>query len=432
MIHQLSWHDISKLLFQAKSKIRLVLPSLHEEWAMLLEKLVQKGLTDIKVCINNSEKYMRDGFGDEKSIMLLKRMNIEIVETDNNRISLISADNNHYLFFPTSRVFESLNDEDITNAIQIDELTALRILLSFFQSDEPTDDEKFAQTVLDSLILAKEQIRKSVDDLKDGKVTFFSSEFDEQNFKVIQQNLKVNPVQSPDLKREIEVYTNKVQFVELKFENGKINTRRVKIPARAMPFQSAELKRILESSMRIFNNDEDESEMLEGYKAIQKYVKTVRECYLKTITCRNDKSLLEMTRKNDFTKEVFAINKGIESAKKSLINEIDSQIEQTQERLCNELKVFFSKNPPEHLAEFSGERLLSKVERYVIDLVYNIMPFPKAEKMVEGMSLKHRHYDLTYDDFTDEELLKEFEQKGILKSDLNSIRDLKKAFEVKK
>lgn len=88
-----------------------MLPSLHEEWAMLIEKVVQEGLTDIKVCVNNSEKYMRDGFGDEKSIMLLKDLNIEITETANNRISLISADNNHLLYFPTSRVFEKLIDE---------------------------------------------------------------------------------------------------------------------------------------------------------------------------------------------------------------------------------------------------------------------------------------------------------------------------------
>ena len=139
-----------------------------------------------------------------------------------------------------------------------------------------------------------------------------------------------------------------------------------------------------------------------------------------------------MTRKHNFTKEISVINKGIEAARISLINEIDTQIEQTQERLCNELKTFFVNNPPEHLVDFYGERLLSKVDRYVIDLVYNVMPFPTAVSMVEGMSLKHRYYDLTYDDFTDEELLKEFEQKGILQNDINLIRDLRKAFEVRK
>ncbi len=432
MIQKLSWHSITDLLFQAKSKIRLVLPSVHEEWAILIEKLVQKGLTDIKICINNSEKYIRDGFGDEKSIMLLKRMNIEIVETDNNRISLISADNNHYLFFPTSRVFESLNDEDITNAIHIDELTALRILLSFFQSDQPTDDEKYAQTVLDSLTLAKEQIRKSVDDLKDGRVTFFSSEFDEQNFKVIHQNLKVNPVQSPDLKREIEVYTTKIQFVELKFENGKINGRRVKIPAKAMPFKNDELKKILESSMRIFSDKENAVEALKNYKVIQEQEKAIRKKYLKNIRCRNDKSVIEKQYAGEFEKEIAGLNAVIENSKAALVKDIDEEIKNSKKRLKQELISFFIINTPEELLSFNEEELKEQVPSYVNHLVYHVIPFPLGNELVDGMGLNFRYYDLTHLDFSDEELLKEFEEKSILRNDINSIRDLKKAFEVKK
>ena len=432
MIKKLSWQQIASLLFDAKSKIRLVLPSVHEEWAMLIEKLVQNGFSDIKVCINNSEKYIRDGYGDEKAIIMLKLLNIELVESCNNRISMISADNKHFLFFPTSRVFENLNDEGILNAVQIDDFSAIKILLSFFPTDKLASHEFLSQHISEIVEKTNEQMVNLVEEIKEGKIEAVSSTFNDKKFLGIQGNLVINPVQSPDLKREIEVYTTKVQFIELKFENGKINTRRVKIPSKAMPFQSDELKKILESSMRIFNKEEEGEANMDGYKAIQKYVKTVRDCYLKTITCRNDKSLLEVSRKNDFIKEIEAINKGFEAAKYSLIDEIDSQIEQTQERLCIELNVFFGKNPPDHLNIFSGERLISKVERYVSDLVYHVMPFPKAIEMVEGMNLKHRIYDLTYDDLTDEELLNEFELKGILKQDINSIRDLKKAFEVKK
>lgn len=118
--------------------------------------------------------------------------------------------------------------------------------------------EDLLQNITDSLEKTREQMEQMIDDIEDGKGLSVSTEFDEQKFKGILQNLKVNPVQSPDLKREIEVYTTKIHFVELKFESGKINGRRVKIPARAMPFQSEELKRILESSMRIFSTKEND------------------------------------------------------------------------------------------------------------------------------------------------------------------------------
>ena len=185
MVQKLSWYEINDLLLKAKSKIRLVLPSLHEEWAMLIERLVQKGLTDIKVCINNSEKYMRDGFGDEKSIMLLKGMGIELVETANNRISLVSADDNHFLFFPTSRVFESLHDENVTNAFQVDDLTAMRLLFSFFPSEQLKSEGDLAQMIIDTLKQAKEQLFQVVYDIKIDNVPAVSKDFNEQKFEVI-------------------------------------------------------------------------------------------------------------------------------------------------------------------------------------------------------------------------------------------------------
>lgn len=81
MIDKLSWPHISSLLLDCRNKIRLVLPAIHEEWSMLIAKVIQKGVVNVKVCINNSEKYIRDGFGDEKAIKLLSDLNVEMVET---------------------------------------------------------------------------------------------------------------------------------------------------------------------------------------------------------------------------------------------------------------------------------------------------------------------------------------------------------------
>src|SRR5690606_25994202 len=100
MIEKLSWVEINNFLLNGTNKVRLVLPSIHEEWAMLIGKVVEGGLHDIKVSINNSEKYIRDGYGDGKAIVQLKNLEVEIVETANNRISVISVDDFHFLYFP--------------------------------------------------------------------------------------------------------------------------------------------------------------------------------------------------------------------------------------------------------------------------------------------------------------------------------------------
>ena len=75
LIYSLAWPTIVKLIDEARNQIRLILPSIHSEWADLLES-AKKQEVDIKVCLNNSEKYIRDGFGDDKAIQKLINLGI--------------------------------------------------------------------------------------------------------------------------------------------------------------------------------------------------------------------------------------------------------------------------------------------------------------------------------------------------------------------
>ena len=101
-------------------------------------------------------------------------------------------------------------------------------------------------------------------------------------------------------------------------------------------------------------------------------------------------------------------------------------------RLGEELFRFFLKNPPEEIkGYYFADKASAKVRNYVYDIIGK-MKFPKAHEMVEGMRLDTHYYDLTWNDFSDKELLKEFEEKGILVDDIDSIRQLSKAFETRK
>ena len=256
---------------------------------------------------------------------------------------------------------------------------------------------------------------------------------DHEVFEKISQNLKVNPPIEPDLKRAIEIYNLKVQFVELKFENGKIKGRRVPLPKKALPFESPELKRILEAGLKIFVDDEENSKhTFELYSSIQDDVKEIRERYLIPITCRPDKSILDKQKKAEFLIAIEKINKKIKEAKAKLIDDIDIEIVKAKDRLGLELYYFFIKNPPDKIKmNFPKERWESKCDDYVRDLIKN-MKFPDPIKMVEEMKLITHFYDLTWNDFSDKELLLEFERKGILKDDLDSIRHLRPVFEIRK
>jgi hypothetical protein len=431
-IIKISWSKISSMITESKRQVRLILPSIHTEWVELLKMAKDKGV-DIKVCLNNSEKCIRDGFGDDKAIQKLIDFNIQVNETQNNRISMVSVDNSHYLYFPTSRIFESYEEEDSFNAVHVDQVTAATILSAYFPEDLASIRTELVTN--SSLIqeINNERLEETIEDLSLGKTVKLSKNLDIEVFKDITQSLKVNPPLEPDLKRAIEVYNLKVQFAELKFENGNIAGRRVSIPKKALPFESPELKRILDAGMKLFTDGYDNKRVtFDLYSSIQENVKNLRLEYLIPIKCRSNKSILIKNRKGAFEKAIRSINKTVTEAKSKLINDIDIEIENSKTQLGEELYQYFLKNPPKEILEnFRPERIPSKCSDYVFKII-NKMNFPDPTKMVEGMRLITNFYDLTWNDFSDEELLKEFKEKGILEEDLDAIRQLRPAFEVRK
>lgn len=433
IVFQLSWPAVINLILEARNQVRLILPSVHPEWAALLEEVRKKGV-DIKVCLSNTEKTIREGFGNEDAVKALLEMGIPVNESKSNRISMISVDNKHFVYFPTSRIFEdTTTDEGITNAISVDLVTATSILSSFF----PEDLSVLRGSLSDSSFIINEAYQERLEDLKEdlsqGRINTQAKVFDKKKFDYIQAALKINPPVEPDLRRAIEVYNLKVQFVELRFENGKISGKRVRIPKKALPFESPELKNILDAGMKIFTDvSENKNRTFDLYISIQEEVKKLREKYLIPIKCRPEKSILIKLRKAEFQKAIDEINIKIKAEKLKLINDIDSEIEKAKNRLGKELLNFFLKNPPEEIKGYYFEdKAPSKIGNYVYDIIRK-MKFPKAHEMVEEMRLNTHYYDLTWNDFSDKKLLREFEEKGILVEDINSIRQLSRAFEAKK
>ncbi|MBN1184307.1 MAG: hypothetical protein JXB49_18600 [Bacteroidales bacterium] len=430
IIFQISWPDIVNIISESKSRIRLILPSIHVEWVILLEAALLRKI-DIKVCVNNTEKIIREGYGDDSAIKKLLDLNVLVNESSPSRISLISVDNNHFLYFPTSRIFEDPVDEGISNAIALDQVTAVSILSAFFPEELSILRNNLADRRMVINEEYQERMENVIEDFSLGKINRKANTFDQGKFQSICNELKINPPIEPDLKRAIDIYNLKVQFVELRFENGKITGKRVRIPKKALPFESPELKRILDAGMKIFPNA-IKNKTFHLYASIQNEVKRIREKYLQAIKCRPQKSILIKKYKSDFQNDIDEINKHIETVKLKLINDIDTEIEKSKNRLETELFEYFRKNPPAEIKKYySNDKLPLKVNDYVGGLMKN-MKFPKAHELIEGMKLIVNFYDLTWDDFSDKELLNEFDEKRILKYDLDSIRQLSKAFKVRK
>ena len=93
---------------------------------------------------------------------------------------------------------------------------------------------------------------------------------------------------------------------------------------------------------------------------------------------------------------------------------------------------FFKENIPDNLKEYKGDLLHRSIERETVKVISRIK-FPAPEMILNKMRLTVRFYDLTYEDFKDDELIKEFKKKEIMeKKDINDIVEFNRAYAEKK
>src|SRR5690606_7342754 len=121
------------------------------------------------------------------------------------------------------------------------------------------------------------------------------SNIDEKQLERTRKNLKLNPALQPDLKRRINTYTAKIQFVELNSVGSNFHTAKVNIPNSALPFRDAELKKSLEAKLNLFDDIKDNQDF-EKFNQIKHMVEALRsrqkqsdsaDSILMPIKCRN-------------------------------------------------------------------------------------------------------------------------------------------------
>jgi len=80
MIEKINWGKIVNKLHNAKNRIVLIMPSVHEEWVDVIISNANK--LQILICIDNSEVAIRNGYGSIKGIDGLKNCGADIRECD--------------------------------------------------------------------------------------------------------------------------------------------------------------------------------------------------------------------------------------------------------------------------------------------------------------------------------------------------------------
>ena len=429
-VQSLYWSTIVDKISEAKTEIYLALPSIDEELAVLLVSLKRNKNVSIKVCVDNSEDAIRNGYGEAKGIDNLINNEIILRESKGNRVSFIIIDSNGFIFFPESRIFSA--NPTGHNAIEVDAFTISRLIGHYFPPENVLEKEQLQVRFEDSFETQKLWINDISNEIENTKPNIVTEEFKKDDYAKTKEALIKMPPIEPDLQRRIKTYTAKIQVAELKFSGINLQARTINIPKDAIPINNAELKNLLLTKMKLFQNMDANKEFA-VFGQLKKKVELLRDDYLKPLTCREGKSVILVEMKEAFMGRLEKIKREIQDLNKSLPDILETATLQTKDLIKAELLNFFRLNLPDEVKQYNDVSVRErKLVEFVDRIVYRI-PFPKTEKLIEKISLDEYIYDFTFQDFSDKKLILELQKKEVLKDDdIKGIVDMKNAFEEKK
>ena len=401
-LKSIGWQDLLDLIDKAEFDLVLVSPAIHEELTDAMISLSANKGVQLWICTDNNEDSIRSGYGDIHSITRLEDNGAIIREKAGLKITYLGIDGVGYLLFLESRILS--NGPGGINTIVLDEIDSRYIEQAFFEQRYP-------------------ELQDQIDTI--------SENLDTDQLQNTMDRLKEKPPVLPDLRREISVYNNHFQFVELTLEGGSINSTVVAIPASALPFRDREIRDRMNTRYKLF--DKEDEKVWEGLSKINSKVAEIREAFLIPCTVRKGKSILKNAQKVEFENQLGELQKIITKASKELEAKVQDAIDQAFASLQKELEDFLFRYKLEFFTPMlSDEIYMNKVKMEVFRILQKVS-IPKASSLVNKIKYTIHYYDLTWEDTKSDELIDWFRKKELISPEFEGeLATIRNAYEVER
>jgi hypothetical protein len=411
-----SQQNIIDLIHSTQKKLYLCLPAIHEELNTAITYLDYSNSHDgkgieIHILVDLDANTFRQGYGDFRSVEDLWRGVFNVKTLPDNRISFIISDEVGYYLFIESRSMIPAEKATI-NAIRIDSVSQVRLKKYFFGSVNKKDFEN----ELTNAIIEESILLKKIDELVDQNQAHVK-EITQADIEIVSKDLSANPPLHPDYKRLVEFYSNKFQYVRLRFEGSNLQHRKIELPAKALPIADTDLKERLETKLNLFEK-KDYEVVFAPLQSLKNEIEEIREKYLTKIKSREE-SLLNKLEKQSFEKEIDKLKKGIIEIQKKLLVGVAKLINQTKANLLKELTQFLKENPrtlfPQHphLWENDLDYLQSSAESKASEIIYRIK-WPEAHVLISDFKMEAQYSEITFEDLKNKEFIKELKACGLI------------------
>lgn len=424
--------DLCKLILETKESLYICLPLLQPEVMNAIDQLnyEQCNAVSINIGLDFSPETFRQGYGEIKSFEFIERTGYNVLNFKDNRVSFVISDNIGYFLFFESRYFIPANKSTL-NAVSIDPISIIRLKQHFF--DLYKSEAEYKNEIANSFVDETVKLN-NIHQEYSNKPVIEKSSIDNETFQKVSNDLEKNPPLKPDYKRIVDYYSNKLQYVRLEFNGANLKTKKIELPANALPLNDEEFKKRLESKLNLFDKEKS-NEAFKYFNEFNIKVQELRGEFLTALKTRKENVLLKFN-KVDFITKLELLKTELNIVKLKSLDKISEQIKETKHGLLKQLSDFYIQNmgavaSSDLFANSSPEYKLSRAKELSEDIIYQIK-WPIPHLILSDFKFNVQFSDITFEDLQNKDLIKELiEKKLISGDDISNLADFGKAIDVK-
>lgn len=403
---------LSRIIEQTQNHLFLCLPgipSLTSQSILRLKK--QKPNVEINLLIDFDPQTFRQGYGEFDAFSELQKCGIEVNNFPDNRISFVISDNNgYYLFFESQYLVPA--EKETLNAIRIDNVSLVKLKQHFFSKSSV---KNFTNDLSNAIIEESKQLIRLETEKElpePAKVTSITKAQSEE----LKREIDMKPPLKPDHKRIIDTYSNKFQYVDLRFYGAKVTNKEVAIPKNLLPIKNKQLREQFHTKVKIFEEALKFKELTE-LKGLEDELNKIRKDFLFHSKVCN-KSILNIEKSSEFEKKVKELQAKIPKISQDLLDFLHTEQDKTKDRFYNEIKETVLQDPSIVIEENPtwqhNQQTIAILAKKKANTVLTKIKWPDYFKILEKMSISLFFSDITINDLYNQELLDEFKENGII------------------
>jgi hypothetical protein len=332
------------LIRKAQSRLAVIAPALTKQVAdALVARLGEQDQLYLTVVLDADPEVYRLGYGDPEALEIIRSASVEaqfdLREQQGVRIGVVISDETTMIFAPVSRNIEAgSTTEEKPNAVLL---------------CGPAT-ERLAQAT----------------GIAEGETEIGQQGLEPSRVVKMLANLKANPPKPFDIARRLNVFTSRVQYVEFKVSNYRLNRRQIKLPDDFVGVDDTILREQISGRIRapfetlgkmklLVKFEDNLQEMEIDEKSLEKERRSIEDDF--TYPLAHHGRIILREDRDRFDKKVKRFETIVEAYHAALKDRFEEAREGFKKRLREEFTPRWKANPPARFLRWGYEKTEGKI-----------------------------------------------------------------------